>query len=139
MRRYGLSILLLTVVAVVAADTATSKEIVTTACGREQCRTVSGRVSGVAVLPTRVRAPSGGRFYTLTVRFTIDGKVSRWRLAYEARRCLVLAGNEATRSFLGGRWRLLAPDVRRAFSLAVRGLEPMPRPPRWAREPAARR
>lgn len=138
MRRHGRSIVLLTVVALVMPDAAASKEIVTTACGRERCRTVVGGVSGIAVLPARVQAPSRGRFYTVRVRITADGKTVRWRLVYEARRQLVRAGNDATRSFLGSRWRLLAPDVRRAYSLAVRGLEPMSTPPWWPKQPDGR-
>lgn len=131
MRSRCLSIaLVIALAALVVPGPAASKEIVTTACGRDRCRTVVDGVSGLAVLPARVQAPSRGRYYTVAVRFDADGTVTRWRLVYEARRHLVRAGNAATRSFLGSRWRVLAPDVRHAYSLAVKGLEPMPAPPR---------
>lgn len=123
-------VLLVALAALVAPGPAAAKEIVTTACGRDRCRTVVGGVSGVAVLPIRSRASSRGRYYTVSVRIDADGIVTRWMLVYEARRHLVRAGNAATRSFLGSRWRVLAPDVRRAYSLAVTGLEPMAAPPR---------
>lgn len=126
-------LLLVALAALVAPGQAASKEIVTTACGRDRCRTVVGGVSGVAVLPARVRAPRCGRYYTLAVRVEADGRVMRWRIVYEARRHLVRAGNDATRSFLGSRWRVLEPGVRRAYSLAVEGLAPMPAPPRSTR------
>lgn len=130
MRRHSLSLVLVIVAALVTPDLAASKEIVTTACGRDRCRTVVGGVSGIAVVPARLQAPSRGRFYTVAIRITVDGRTRRWRLVYEAKRHLVRAGNGSTRSFLGDRWRVLAPDVRRAFSLSVRSLEPMPAPPR---------
>lgn len=123
-------VVLIVVAALVAPGPAASKEIVTTVCGRDRCRTVVGGVSGIAVLPTRVQAPRRGRYYTVALRITANGTVTRWSFVFEAGRHLVRATNEATRSFLGSRWRLLAADVRRAYALAVRDLEPMPTPPR---------
>lgn len=121
--------LLAGIAVLVAAEVAASKEIVATVCGRDRCRTVEGGISGIAVRPTRVRAPRGGRFYTIAVRVRVDGRSRGWKVVYEARRQIVLATNERTRSLLGSRWRLLAPGVRASYSRSVRGLVPMSVPP----------
>lgn len=116
LRRSTWIVLLVTLVALASADVASSKEIVTTACGRDRCRTVSNGVSGIALLPTRVRAPSHGRFYTVAVRITANGESKGWKVVYEARRQIVLAANESTRSLLGSRWcgshQAFAPHIR---------------------------
>jgi hypothetical protein len=106
-------------------DAATAKEIRTTTCGRNQCRTVTNGISGIATLPGRVPAPRAGRFYTIS----LDEPLHGWKVVYDDRRKIVRAADSRARSFLGRGWARLTPDMRRYYAIAVRGLAPMRAPP----------
>lgn len=127
-RRLSL-VLLVALAALTLPAAALSKEVVSTTCGRDRCRTTTDGISGIATQPGRVSAPRSGRFYTVSLRMEIDGKSTGWKVVYEARRRIVLAADARARAFLGTRWARLAPDVRPAYARAVRGLAPMREPP----------
>jgi hypothetical protein len=112
--------------AAIAVPVAISKELRTTVCGRNECRTVTNGISGIATLPGPVPAPRDGRFYTVLLRLNSDG----WKVVYEQRRQIVRAADARARSFLGPRWARLTAELRNRFDLAVRGLEPMRTAPR---------
>lgn len=107
-------------VALALTGVAASKEIATTTCGKERCRTVLNGVTGVGVRPGRVAPPGTGRFYTIEM----EGGYG-WKVVYEARRGLVRAADFRARSFMGIRWARLTPDLRPQYAHAVRGLAPM--------------
>src|SRR5262245_17930247 len=92
-------------------DAATAKEIRTTTCGRNQCRTVTNGISGIATLPGRVAAPRAGRFYTIS----LDAALHGWKVVYEDRQKLVRAADSRARSFLGRGWARLTPDMPRNY------------------------
>jgi hypothetical protein len=112
---------LVAVIALTVVDSGVSKEISTTTCGRNECRTVTNGISGVATLPGRIRAPRGGRFYTVSLRVKSGG----WKIVYDEQRQIVRALDSRARSFLGRGWARLSPDLRRQYGDAVRGLAPM--------------
>jgi hypothetical protein len=127
MSRYRLLIgSLIAIAALAPADTASSKEIRTTTCGRNQCRTVTTGISGIATLPGRVAPPRSGRFYTVSLHLESGG----WKVVFERRRQIVRAVDVRARSFLGRGWLRLTAEVRPEFTRAVRGLEPMLAAPR---------
>ena len=113
-------------VALAHADAAISKEIRTTTCGSNHCRTVTGGISGIATLPGRVAAPRTGRFYTVSSSLESAG----WKVVYEQRRQIVRAADLRASSFLGRGWLRLTAELRPQFTRAVRGLEPMRAAPR---------
>jgi hypothetical protein len=107
--------------ALTLVESATAKEIRTTACGRNECRTTINGISGVATLPGRIATPRAGRFYTVALRVNGGG----WKIVYEERRQIVRAADLRARSFLGQGWARLTSDLRPRYRDAVRGLEPM--------------
>ena len=108
---------------------AAAKEITVTVCGSERCRTTANTVSGIATIGQAVPAPRTGRFYTVALRIGGDEGRPTWKVTYDARRRIVRAAEPGARSFLRRGWWRLAADVRSHFTRAVRGLEPMRRPP----------
>jgi hypothetical protein len=107
--------------ALTLVESAIAKEIRTTACGRNECRTVINGISGVATLPGRIAAPRGGRFYTVALRVNGGG----WKIVYEQQRQMVGAADVRAQSFLGPGWARLTSTLRPRYRDAVRGLEPM--------------
>jgi hypothetical protein len=118
---------LIAISALMVVDAAISKEIKTTTCGRNQCRTVTNGISGVATLPGRVSTPREGRFYTVSLRLQSSG----WKLVYEDRRQIVRAADSRARSFLGQGWARLTVDMRPQYRNAVRELQPMRAAPQY--------
>jgi hypothetical protein len=112
---------LIAVLALSFVDAAISKEIRTTTCGRDRCRTVANAISRIATLPGRVPAPRAGRFYTVSLRPKSIG----WKVVYEERRQIVRAADRSAASFLGRGWARLTVDTRVQFAGAVVGLAPM--------------
>jgi hypothetical protein len=108
---------------------AAAKELSVTVCGAQRCRTTANTISGIATVAPAVPAPRTGRFYTIALRTGPAGGRPEWRVAYDARRGIVRALDPGSRSFLRRGWWRLAADVRPHFARAVRGLEPMRRPP----------
>lgn len=111
---------MIAILALTFVAAAGSKDIRTTTCGRNQCRTVTNGISGVATLPRRVEVPRAGRFYTVELRLGPSG----WKLVYEDRRQLVRACDSRARSFLGRRWARLTEEMRPHYADAVHGLAP---------------
>jgi hypothetical protein len=111
---------LIAILALTFVAAAGSKDLRTTTCGRNQCRTVTNGISGVATLPGRVAAPRAGRFYTIELRVPSSG----WKVVYEDRRHLVRACDSRARSFLGSRWVRLTEEMRPQYANAVRALAP---------------
>lgn len=118
---------LIAISALMFVDAAIPKGVETTVCGRNQCRTVTNGLSGVATLPGRVSAPRTGRFYTVSLHL----KSSGWKVVYEQRRGIVRAADSRARTFLGSRWARLAENMRPQYANAVRGLAPMRVAPRY--------
>lgn len=116
----ALTVCLIAVFALGFASVAASKEVRTTTCGKNHCRTVTNGISGIATLPGRIPAPRTGDFYTVELRGSYG-----WKVVYEARRQIVQAADLRGSSFLGPHWARLTSDVRPHFAKAVRGLEPM--------------
>jgi hypothetical protein len=112
---------LIAILALTFVAAAGSKDLRTTTCGRNQCRTVTNGISGVATLPGPVEVPRAGRFYTIELRVPSSG----WKVLYEDRRHLVRACDSRARSFLGSRWVRLTGEMRPQYANAVRGLAPM--------------
>ena len=123
--RAALTLMASLVVAVALAGQAGAKDVVSTTCGENRCRTATNGVAGIATLPGHVPAPRRGRFYTVE----LPGGHG-WKVVYEARREIVRAADLRARSFLGRRWARLTDDVRPHFARAVRGLAPMRSAPR---------
>jgi hypothetical protein len=122
-------VVLVAVTALTVLDSAVAKEISTTTCGRNECRTVTNGISGVATLWGRIPAPRGGRFYTVSLRVESGG----WKIVYEAQRQIVRALDSRARSFLGRGWARLSPGLRAQYVDAVRGLAPMRSAPPYIR------
>jgi hypothetical protein len=120
---------LLAVAGLALPAAAAAKELSVTVCGSQRCRTTPNTVSGIATFGPAVPAPRTGRFYTIALRIGGDGRRPEWKVAYDARRGIVRAADPGARSFLRRGWWRLAADVRPHFTRAVRGLEPMRRPP----------
>lgn len=116
-----IGVLIAVLALVLLVDVAISKELRTTTCGRDQCRTVANGISRIATLPGSVPAPRAGRFYTVSLRPRTIG----WTVVYEARRQIVRAADHGAASFLGREWARLTMDGRVQFARAVRGLAPM--------------
>jgi hypothetical protein len=112
---------LIAILALISVEGAMSKEIRSTTCGRNDCRTVTNAISGVATLPGRVPAPHAGRFYTVSLHLGSSG----WKVVYEERRQIVRAADSRARSFLGREWARLTAELRPHYANAVRGLAPM--------------
>ena len=116
--------------ALVVGSAAHAKEIETTVCGADRCRSATGPhawVTGIATLPGgAVRTPRSGRFYTVAVRSGSHG----WKVVFEKRRGIVRAADLGSRTFLGRGWARLTPGDRARFDRAARGLAPMRAPPR---------
>ena len=122
-------LILAAVSALIFAGSAAAKEVHVTACGDDRCRTTTNALSGIATLPGPVAAPRTGRFYTVALRLRRGGPVE-WKVVFELRRGLVSAASPGARAFLGRSWLRLSPEVQPHFAAAVRGLEPLRRPPR---------
>ena len=127
--RRALILGLLAVSGLALSAPAAAKEISVTVCGSQRCRTTANTVSAIATVGPAVPAPRTGRFYTIALRIGGDGGRATWKVTYDAGRGIVRAADPGARSFLRRGWWLLATDVRPHFTRAVRGLEPMRRPP----------
>jgi hypothetical protein len=129
MRRVPI-LIVATVSALALAGPAAAKEVRVTACGEGRCRTTTNALSGIATFGGPAAAPRSGRFYTIALRLGPGAGELAWKVAYEARRGIVRAEGPEARAFLGRRWLRLSAAVRPHFAVAVRGLEPLRRPPR---------
>jgi hypothetical protein len=124
--------LVVAIAASAAVEVAPAKDVTSTVCGRDRCRTTAGDITELATLGGRVQAPTRGRFYTVTVAVKGGRAAGGWKVVYDAARQIVVAANASTRMFLGSSWVRLAPHLRPTYAAAVRGLTPMRAPPRYA-------
>jgi hypothetical protein len=124
-RDRALVVCLALVAALISTDVASAKEVPSTTCGGDRCRTVTDGISGIAVLAGRASVPRSGSFYTISLRIEINGKPAGWTVLYERDRQIVRGLDAHAIAFLGNGWARLTRDVRPHYARATRRLAPM--------------